>query len=292
METIEGLKKQIESTNDLSSVVGTMKALSAATIRQYEEAVESLNEYNRSIELGLQIVLQNSGSNFLVSDDTDQIDIIIIFGSDQGMCGHFNDIIVQYAEDKLLELAAHKEDLEVWPIGERLLGPLGQRGFSTDQIYNLPNSVDMVNQSVQEVLMDIELFRQRKTIQGIYLVYNFGGGSTLYRQHFEKLWPLDSSWLRSLQKKEWPARTVPQIRLAPKQMFQALSRESIYISLYRAFAESLAAENAGRLVTMETAQKNIEEREQELQKRYNQLRQTSIDNELFDIIAGFTALEE
>ena len=292
METIEGLKKQMESTSDLSSVVRTMKALSAASIRQYEEAVESLDEYSRSIELGLQIVMQNSGSNFLVSDDENQVDMIIVFGSDQGMCGHFNEVIVQYTEEKLLEFAAQKGNLEVWPVGERLLGALWQRGFSTDQTYNLPSSVDMVNQSVQQLLMDIELFRQRKEIQGIFLFYNSGGGGTLYRQHFEKLWPLDIAWLKSLKEKEWPARTVPQIRLLPQQMFQALSRQSIYISLYRAFAESLAAENAGRLVTMETAQKNIEEREEELQKRYNQLRQTSIDNELFDIIAGFTALEE
>ncbi|MEQ8960851.1 MAG: F0F1 ATP synthase subunit gamma, partial [Coleofasciculus sp. C2-GNP5-27] len=58
MATIEELKTQISSAQDLQSVVKTMKALAAVSIRQYEKAVESLVEYNRTIEMGLQILLK------------------------------------------------------------------------------------------------------------------------------------------------------------------------------------------------------------------------------------------
>ncbi|MBN2296940.1 MAG: F0F1 ATP synthase subunit gamma, partial [Deltaproteobacteria bacterium] len=58
MQTIESLKRKIKSTEDLLSVVKTMKALAAVSIRQYQKAVESLTDYNATVEMGLQVVLK------------------------------------------------------------------------------------------------------------------------------------------------------------------------------------------------------------------------------------------
>ena len=55
---IEHLKRKIKSAGDLLSVVKTMKILAAVSIRQYEKALESFVEYNRTVEMGLQVVLK------------------------------------------------------------------------------------------------------------------------------------------------------------------------------------------------------------------------------------------
>lgn len=59
METLEELKRRIESTKDLQSVVKTMKALAAVRIRQYEKAVESLGDYNETVEMALRVIFLN-----------------------------------------------------------------------------------------------------------------------------------------------------------------------------------------------------------------------------------------
>lgn len=64
------------------------------------------------------------------------------------------------------------------------------------------------------------------------------------------------------------------------------------VSLYRACAESLKSENTSRLAAMQTAEKNISERLTELNMQFNQQRQTTITEELLDIVAGFEALNE
>jgi F-type H+-transporting ATPase subunit gamma len=61
MQTLESMKRRIHSAEDLQSIVRTMKALAAVSIRQYEKAVESLVEYNRTTELGLHVVLTGRG---------------------------------------------------------------------------------------------------------------------------------------------------------------------------------------------------------------------------------------
>ena len=69
-------------------------------------------------------------------------------------------------------------------------------------------------------------------------------------------------------------------------------RQYLFVSLFGAFAESLASENASRLIAMQGAEKNIEERLDELNAHFHQQRQMSITEELLDIVAGFVALEE
>ena len=55
--TLDMLERQISSAEDLASVVRTMKTLAAVSIRQYEEAVESLRDYRRTVEDGLRMLL-------------------------------------------------------------------------------------------------------------------------------------------------------------------------------------------------------------------------------------------
>ena len=71
----------------------------------------------------------------------------------------------------------------------------------------------------------------------------------------------------------------------------ALISEYLFISLFKACAESLASENASRLDAMQRAEKNIGDLLDDLNKKYHRLRQSSIDEELFDVVSGFEALK-
>ena len=62
------------------------------------------------------------------------------------------------------------------------------------------------------------------------------------------------------------------------------------MSLFRACAESLASENASRLAAMDRAEKNIKDLLETLQSSFHSLRQSGIDEELFDVTSGFEAL--
>ena len=71
---------------------------------------------------------------------------------------------------------------------------------------------------------------------------------------------------------------------------RALIREYLFISLFRACAESLASENASRLSAMDRADRNIKELLEHLNGRLRRQRQGLIDEELFDVTAGYEAL--
>ena len=73
-------------------------------------------------------------------------------------------------------------------------------------------------------------------------------------------------------------------------LLSRLVRQYLFVSLFRAMAESLAGENASRIASMQAAEKNIQERLAELSTAYNQRRQTAITEELLDVVTGFEAL--
>jgi len=104
------------------------------------------------------------------------------------------------------------------------------------------------------------------------------------------LLPLDAHWQQGLTNAPWPAKNLPEVVGGGTGTLRALIREYLFISLFRACAESLASENASRLAAMERADKNINDLLEALHGTFHRLRQTGIDEELFDVVSGFEAL--
>ncbi|HEO69630.1 MAG TPA: F0F1 ATP synthase subunit gamma, partial [Candidatus Hydrogenedentes bacterium] len=111
-----------------------------------------------------------------------------------------------------------------------------------------------------------------------------------YEPHAVRMLPLDLDWLRALGARKWPSRRVPVCAGDWDASFASLVRQQLFVSLFRAYAESLASENASRLAAMQAAERNIEERIDRLHVRYRQKRQADITEELLDVVAGFEAL--
>jgi F-type H+-transporting ATPase subunit gamma len=291
MQTIEGLKRRIQSTEDLLSVVRTMKALAAVNIRQYERAVESLHDYSRAVEMGLQVVLRDR-PDFMVGAQPAPHDRLgaVIFGTDQGMAGALNEQVLSYAMAAMDDLSIRREDRTVMAIGERMMSLLEDAGQPLEAFSPVPSSVAGITLRVQDALMTIEAWNREQGLNQIYLFYARETSGAASEPHTVHLLPLDQEWLLSLKAQSWPSRVLPCFTMDWDSLFSSLIHEYLFISLFRAFAESLASENASRLASMQGAERNIEEMLSELNANFQQQRQMSITEELLDIVAGFEAL--
>ena len=291
METIESLKRKISSAQDLRSVVKTMKALAAVNIRQYEKAVESLAEYNRTVEVGFQILLmQRPGEVAIIEPALSESLGVIVFGSDQGMVGQFNEVIAQHTANQMATLRIDRQNLAVLAVGQRVFSRLQEAGQPVEDVMAVPGSAAAITPTVQDVVLTIEIWRMHREIDRILLLYNKPLSGSSYRPHSLQILPVDPEWLRDLEYRPWPCRAVPLFTMDWNRLFSALIRQYLFVSIYRAFAESLASENASRLASMQVAERNIHDRLEELHAKFHQRRQTTIMEELFDIVTGFEAL--
>ncbi len=174
METIEDLKRRIKSTEDLHSVVKTMKAMAAVKIRQYEKAVESLGDYSNAVEMGLQIVLRNRGEVMVGARQGPKDRLgAIVFGSDQGMCGQLNDQIVSHAMHQLSQFPKIEEKNKwVVAVGQRVRGRLEDAGRPVEEHISVPGSVSGIVPKVRDLLTKIETWNTERGLDHVFLYYS------------------------------------------------------------------------------------------------------------------------
>jgi F-type H+-transporting ATPase subunit gamma len=291
MQTTESLKRRMKSAGDLLSVVKTMKALAAVSIRQYQRAVDSLRDYNRTVEMGLQIVLkQRMGATTQKKNAAVKRLGVIVFGSDQGLCGQLNEQISVSALDYIKGTGVKKENRKLLAVGARVADYIEDAGQIVDELLTTPSSTAGITPLVQEIIMVIEEWYTRGNVDRFVLFYNEYLTGATYHPHMLQLLPVDVDWLKEISRKKWESKSLPIFRMDAKKIFSSLIREYLFVSLYRAFAESLASENASRLASMQNAEKNIEEQLQDLHVQFHRTRQMTITEELLDIVAGFEAL--
>ena len=292
-ESTAGLRHQISSATDLQSVVRTMRALAASNIGHYERAVAALVGYDRTIELGLGVCLRARVELAGVASDLpvrrtnrQHAAGVIVFGSDQGLVGPFNDTIAEHA----IATSPGLRRAAVWAVGDRVATRLAEAGIPVIKSYPVPTSVESIDTLVGRLQLDIETHPSQLEEPQLQAFHNRPLPGALYQPTGRRLLPLDATWISTMTAMPWPATSLPEVVGNSAATLRALVREYLFVSLYRACAESLASENASRLAAMQRADKSIDDLLETLRGSFARLRQGVIDAELFDVTSGYEAL--
>ena len=288
---MQSLRRKIDGAGDLEGVVRAMKALAASSIGQYEKAVQSLDGYYRTVELGLAACLRQAGPDQVTAARTSKAGEpvgAVIFGSDQGLVGRFNEVVVDLAVDTLHKLPGPKK--KIWAVGDRVHGLLLDAGLGAPSLLSVPLSVNDIAPLVGEILIEIEAAREQHDVVDVYLFHNHPKSADAFEPVCKRLLPLDQPWQNKLTKLPWPTKMLPQVIEGPDPTLEAFIRGYLFVLLFQACAESLNSENASRLAAMQRAEKNIKNRLEDLNREFHRVRQQSIDEELFDVVSGFEAL--
>ena len=293
-DTTASLRRKIASAGELQSVVRTMKAVAASSIGQYEQSVRALADYYRTVELGLGACFRASEPATSTSPGgrarPDQAVIgAVVFGSDQGLVGQFNEVVADLA---IKSLAALPGKPRVWAVGERVHARLADAGFPPIALFPLPSAVEAIAPLVGQILVASERPHDGVEVTELHLFHNHPTTGAVYAPVNERLLPLDEGWRKKLAEQPWPTGALPEVMGNATATLRGFIRGYLFISLFRACAESLASENASRLAAMQRADKNIDDLLKDLKGAFQRLRQSSIDEELFDVIAGFEALSK
>jgi F-type H+-transporting ATPase subunit gamma len=292
-DTPARLRRKIGSAGDLQSVVRTMKALAASNIGQYEESVRALAGYYRTVELGLGLCFRKGGSAPWVTEQPRQARAraigAVVFGSDQGLVGQFNEVVADHAIETLQALPGKPR---VWAVGERVHARLADTGLEVRRLFTVPKSVKAISPLIGEILVESQTPQTPDEAAELHLIYNRTTSAPILTPVSERLLPLDEGFRRNAATLPWPTGNLPQVVGDDNRTLRALIREYLFVSLFRACAESLASENASRLAAMQRADRNIDELLESLNENFHRLRQNSIDEELFDVISGSEALSQ
>lgn len=294
MKTAEALSLKLDTLEKLSDIVRNMKALSSANVNQYEQAVIALQDYYRTIELGLHVVLRQLPETPPPTRQRTKAPRLaaVVFGSDYGLCGRFNQNLCDYALQRMDTMDMPAESRLVLAVGSKTQSSLEESGQAVQEYLLTPASADGITDVVSSILLKLDAWRIEHDTEHVWLFYNRRSSKVHYQQTALPLLPMDRIRLARIKGTTWPSKVLPTFSMNAEALRSKLLNQYLFVALFRACAESLASEHNARLTAMQMAEKNIGETLEETLTEYRRLRQELITTEILDVITGFEASEK
>lgn len=287
MQTLQALQKSIHSAENLKSIVRTMKAHASSNIHQFQHAAQASMNYRKVLDMALYISLWEDESRVLEEERQNGGNVLhIVFGSDHGLAGRFNERIANYAVEKI---GTHEKN-RVVIIGQQVVRRL-EEYHRIQNTFSVPQTNDGITSVVQQLLAEIDGMQKGAGLDKVWLHYGRPMGRAGFEEESEILFPVD---LASFDAKnmEWDSKVLPTYTMEKERLLSDLIRQYIFITLYRSFCYSLVSENTSRIESMTTAEKNIDERLEHLNFQYRTQRQNGITEEINDVVSGFKAIKK
>lgn len=292
METVDRLRRSIRAAEELRSVVSTMKALSASSIHRFERAATALGNADEIVLLGFRalfadLAVAGGPDEPTAEGDPGATRIAVTFGSDQGLCGPLDERVSLRTAELLAHLADEARPPLVVAVGTRVAALLERDGHRPCVVLRAPSSLEGASEAVLKLAQTIERLRREHEPSEVHLLAARRELGTTLGVRVVRALPLDRRWISALRRRSWPSRRLPIFPGPRRPVLEALVSEYLFFTLFRAQVESLAAEHASRLASMQAAERNIDRRLTELRAAWSRERQARITAQLLDVVSGF-----
>lgn len=280
MSSTREIEARIRKFSEIGKIILSMKSLASLTVQQAQQKIEQIRNYEQHIQAALHDLLPSLPEQ---RARTGHRELVLVFGSDQGLCGLFNASLAR----KLAETQSAERDVLL--IGHRLadLVPGTKR-----QVLSSPSDLNSIYAHTSELLGLLSQQFEEDRYHKVELLYNHFTGLGSYQSLVVPLLPLNLQSNASDSPPHLHPRSQPLMDVAVEEIFAQILQEFLYMEIYRAFLESLLSENGVRLVNMNQASRNIDKRIQELEMESNFVRQNEVTDELSEIIAAYGVIIE
>ncbi|BEH13133.1 F0F1 ATP synthase subunit gamma [Marinobacter shengliensis] len=288
-QTLEALTRQSDTLTSIRGIVHTMKTLSAINATPYEHAARSIEAYHQAILRGFAAFAYRTGGITLRQDDALE-HLVIVFGSDHGLCGNYNEVLAKAVQQHCQRTMAGKQRLLC--IGAQMNDALDDQTLAPEAVLLPPASADGIGRLAGDIVTRIDRFSRGQPLHhlAVTLAFTQRGEHGTREPTLQSLLPLEPSLLQP--EKQWDSRALPDYTMEADALLSSLIRSHIFASVFRASAEAMVTENSARLALMQQAEQSVDERIEDVTGELRSVRQDEITNELMDVIIGFEALKK
>ena len=287
-QTLEHLSRKNDTLTSIRGIVHTMKTLSAINAAPYEQAAQSIEAYHHTVLQGLAAFVYRTGGISLLAQSTQPSRrLLVVFGSDHGLCGNYNELLANAATE--YNTAEPIAEQHILCIGSRMRNALLEQQLTPGVVLMPPASADGVGRLAGDIVTHIDSLGRGQPLANLAVTLVFtrraehGYQETVTRA----LLPLDNSLLQPVQR--WQSRSLPDYTMAADTLLSSLVRNHVFASVFRASAEAMVTENATRLALMQQAEESVDEQLEVVKQELSSVRQDEITNELMDIVIGHLA---
>lgn len=291
MSTLRELKTRIGSVSSSEKITGAMKMISSAKVHKYEQALRRLLPFRNQIKsiMGHLLATDREFSSPLIEEREVSRIGLVVYGSDDGLCGAFNINIFKYTRLVVNELKNdYGKDVQItlFPVGKKIakaVRKIDVEGVKISMLENVDSRMD--GKSVNEFTDQLKQYfisGELDKIDVIYMNYRTISRQVLTR---EQLFPIEATALSG----DLDVKSVNKPYLFEpdaNRIFNEVLPMFVISTMQEVTLENRASEQAARIMAMQSANDNAKKLLESLRLEYNKLRQQSITTELLDILGG------
>lgn len=290
MANLKEIRIRIASVQSTQKITGAMKMVSAAKLRRAQTAIINLRPYSNK----LNEILKNLSSS---ADEMENMPLfqqrkeaniaIVVISSNRGLCGSFNTNVFKKVEHILQTQYAQQVangNVKLYCIGKKAKEQLIKNHEITwfNETLLDTSAFDEIADLGEQLMQDFI----NKKIDSVRIVYNKFINPATQELVSEDFLPIQNikNESESTQTNDYifePSKDTILCELIPK---------ILKLQLYKTLLDSIASEHGARMTAMHKATDNANEILKELKLKYNNARQSSITNELIEIVSGAEAL--
>lgn len=296
MANLRDIRNRISSIKNTQQITKAMKMVAAAKLRKAQQRMTVTRPYSKKmaqVVAKLASSQQNVQNDLLREPEEVKRILMIVVGSDRGLCGGFNNNLFRKIEGEISEKYNsfnQQGNFDIITIGKKSTGYFKKRDYKVVQSY--PGFFDDLN---YEETSEIMSYATNQFVEEHYdkVLIAFNEFKTVISQNrlIEEALPLNTE---SIEQSEEESSTEKDYIFEPDpaSILEKLLPVHLNMQLWRAVLESNAAEQGARMAAMDNATENAKELEQDLRLEYNQARQSAITTEISEIVSGAAALED
>lgn len=268
------IEKKIRALYTIEDIVGAMKAYAGVTIRRTGDLVQNIRAYENNLFLAMADIITHY-SGISLKEQNKGKRILVAFGSSQGLCGPFNEKMVDVVSNVITS-----NDI-LFVIGKRLKTSLELKQVTYGNYCDSVASINGIRPALKETVSKIMNIYKKEEYYKLTFIFTYIFGKKA-KISVEQILPPDIDKVSALS----PTRIPPFTYIEPKIIFNKILEEFLFISLYRCYMESLRSENWYRLRSMDGASETLKRQLSNLNSVQMYARQEEITEEMLEILGS------
>jgi F-type H+-transporting ATPase subunit gamma len=298
MANLRDIRDRIGSVKSTQQITKAMKMVAAARLRKAQERILATRPYAynlRAVINRLAAGFEEENRLLDFSGKPEKI-LMVVVGSDRGLCGGFNTNLFRFVEDELK--TTYSEYLQQGRLSLICIGRKANEHFTKreyDVIDRYPGFFDHLTfESTAEVMDKVLAMFLEEQYDGVFLAFNEFKTVLTQNRIIEQLLPVNRVDFSSMTPVKSDSYTSVDyiFEPSPDRILEQIVPLHVKMQMWRAVLESNASEQGARMAAMDNATENAKEIIRVLNLEYNQARQASITTEISEIVSGAEALSQ
>jgi F-type H+-transporting ATPase subunit gamma len=277
------LEERFKSVKKIKQIVYAMELIARNRLRRVRDKALSGRPYSEKMADILASVGQNSSDlahPLLTKYNQVKSICLITFSSDKGLCGGFNNIIIEAVDDEIRQ--AKGKEVKIISVGKRALAHYKRKEYDIIASHDgLENNKEL--EISQEVASRVSQMYESNEVQEVIIIYNKYKEHLVGRAHYKNILPVE---FESIKEENNDKKIISEHLFEPSRqsLLNQLLPQYVTNQILQAALESRAQEEMARMVAMKQASDSADDMICNLELEYNKLRQSQITSEIIEVI--------